>query len=56
VFPAQGRRAAGRDRDWSGRNSLPACIHIMRAQGTLPKSVAPGASNIQIITPFNMPA
>jgi LacI family transcriptional regulator len=33
-----------------------ACIRIMRAQGALPKSVAPGASNIQINTPFNMPA
>lgn len=32
-----------------------ACVHIMRAQGALPKSVAPVASNIQIITPFNMP-
>ncbi|TPL02845.1 hypothetical protein FJ938_18450 [Mesorhizobium sp. B2-4-14] len=32
-----------------------ACVHIMRAQGALPKSVAPGASSIQIIRPFNMP-
>ncbi|WP_421913587.1 hypothetical protein [Mesorhizobium sp.] len=33
-----------------------ACIHIMRAQGALPKSTSPGASNIQVITPFNIPA
>jgi len=32
-----------------------ACIHIMRAQGALPKSIVPGASNIQLITPFNIP-
>jgi LacI family transcriptional regulator len=32
-----------------------ACLHLMRAHGALPKSVVPGASNVQVITPFNLP-
>ena len=33
-----------------------ACIQIMRAHGALPKSIVSGVSNIQVITPFNIPA
>jgi LacI family transcriptional regulator len=33
-----------------------ACLHLMRAHGALPRSAAPGVSNVQVITPFNIPA
>ncbi|MEQ1956808.1 LacI family DNA-binding transcriptional regulator [Mesorhizobium sp. CN2-181] len=33
-----------------------ACIHVMQAQGALPKSVMSAPSNVSVITPFNMPA
>jgi LacI family transcriptional regulator len=32
-----------------------ACLHVMRAHGALPKAAVPAASNVQIITPFNIP-
>ena len=32
-----------------------ACLHVLAANGLLQKAAAPGVSNIQIITPFNIP-
>ena len=32
-----------------------ACLHVMRANGVLPKVQVSGLANIQVITPFNIP-
>jgi LacI family transcriptional regulator len=39
-----------------GQDMQTACRHIMRAHGVLPRVAVPPASNVQIVTPFNIPA
>ncbi|RWE22151.1 MAG: LacI family DNA-binding transcriptional regulator [Mesorhizobium sp.] len=39
-----------------GQDMRNACLHVMRAHGLLTKSPISGMANIQIITPFNLPA
>ncbi|HET7411061.1 MAG TPA: substrate-binding domain-containing protein, partial [Pararhizobium sp.] len=39
-----------------GQDMQTACRHIMSAHGVLPRASVPAASNVQVVTPFNIPA